>query len=290
MTSLSDLVQQAGSSDMKGLYPGVATAKVVDNKDPDGMGRVQLTYPWLGVENKTDWVRISTPMAGKERGLFILPEVGEEVLVSFDKGDLNHPYMLGALWGLDAKPPEKNEDGKNNLRLFKSRSGHTLIFDDDTENKKPKVELTTSAGHKMTFDDKDGEEKVQVVTKAGHKLILDDKSGSEKISIVDKTGSNSIVIDSAKKQINIKADTKIIMESKYIELNASGNKVVIDGNGSSISIKSSAKLSLESAQLDAKASATCNVQGAQTTVKGDATCTVQGGAMTSVKGGIVQIN
>ena len=199
MTTLLDLIQQA-RSDIADLSVGVATAKVIDNEDPEGLGRVLLTYPWLGVDSKSGWARIATPMAGAERGYYALPEVGDEVLVSFDKGNLNHPYVLGALWNVNDAPPETNTDGKNNRRVFKSRAGHLLIFDDDSE--KAKVEIETAAGHKIT---------------------MDDSSGSEKIEIVDKSGSNSIVIDSAQNAINITSADKLSLEAVQIEIKSSAN-------------------------------------------------------------------
>ena len=56
------------------------------------------------------------PMAGKERGLVLIPEVGDEVLVAFEREDLRFPYVLGALWNGKDKPPLANDDGKNDKR------------------------------------------------------------------------------------------------------------------------------------------------------------------------------
>jgi len=222
MRNLLDLVQQA-RADLAELQIGVATAKVIDNEDPDGLARVKLTYPWLGVENNSGWTRVTSPMAGNDRGYYALPEVGDEVLVAFEKGDLNHPYVLGVLWNVDDSPPEKNDDGKNNRRVFKSRSGHLLVFDDDSDGGKAKVEITTAAGHKINLDDASGGEKVEITTAAGHKINLDDASGGEKIEIVDKSGSNSIIIDSAGGSINLKASGKLVLEATEIEIKSSAN-------------------------------------------------------------------
>lgn len=221
MTTLLDLIQQV-RSDMADLKVGVVTAKVIDNEDPESLGRVQLTFPWLGVDNKSSWARIAGPMAGADRGYYTLPEIGDEVLVAFDMGDLNHPYVVGALWNVDDAPPENNDDGKNNLRVFKSRAGHMLVFDDDTEGEKAKVEITTAAGHKITLDDASGSEKLEITSKAGHKISLDDTSGSEKVEIADKSGSNSMVIDSVQNAITIKSGAKLVLEAAQIEIKASG--------------------------------------------------------------------
>ncbi len=69
-------------------------------------------------------------MAGAGRGLYILPEVDDEVLVAFEHGNPSTPYVLGGLWNGKDKPPEANSDGKNNMRVLKSRSGHVIRLDD----------------------------------------------------------------------------------------------------------------------------------------------------------------
>jgi len=182
-----------------GKVLGVVAGIVTDNQDPDGLGRVKVKFPWLSDNNETDWARISTLMAGGERGSFFLPEVEDEVLVAFEHGNINRPYVIGALWNGVDKPPETNSDGKNNIRKIRSRSGHEIIFDDNKS---------------------DGQEKVEIHTKAGHKIVLDDSVGQEKIEIVDKTGSNSIVIDSVQNSIAISASLQVKIKAGMMEIEA----------------------------------------------------------------------
>jgi uncharacterized protein involved in type VI secretion and phage assembly len=164
---------------------GVAAGIVTNNKDPNKMGRVKLKFPWLSDSNETHWVRIATLMSGGQRGSFFLPEVDDEVLVAFEHGDLNSPFVIGCLWNGKDKPPETNNDGKNNIRKIKSRSGHEIVFDDTDQ--KEKVEIKTNAGPKITLDDASGKEKVEIQSKAGHKLLMDDVT--EMIIIEDKNGN-----------------------------------------------------------------------------------------------------
>ncbi len=90
--------------DIRRAY-GVAAGIVTNNQDPDGLGRVRIRFPWLSDDNETDWARIATMMAGSGRGSFFLPEVGDEVLVAFEHGDINHPFVIGMLWnGVDTPP------------------------------------------------------------------------------------------------------------------------------------------------------------------------------------------
>lgn len=193
---------------------GVVAGIVTNNQDPDGLGRVKLKFPLLSDNNETDWVRMATLMGGPDRGSFFLPEVDDEVLVAFEQGDINHPYVIGALWnGLD-KPPEGNSDGKNNIRKFTSRSGHEIIFNDNSDQQ---------------------QEKVEIRTKAGHQVVLDDSAGGEKIEIRDKTGSNSIVIDSVQNSITMESAMQLKIKSQMIEIEA----------GATMTIKAGATLTLQ---------------------------------------------
>jgi uncharacterized protein involved in type VI secretion and phage assembly len=176
---------------------GVTVGIVTRNNDPDGLGRVKLFFPWLSDNNETEWARIATLMAGSERGSFFLPDVGDEVLVAFEHGDINRPFVIGGLWSREDKAPTTNSDGLNNIKKIKSRSGHEIIFDDT-----------------------DAKENLEIRTKGGHQILLDDGSGSEKIMIKDKTGSNLITIDSLIGSISISSLTDISLKATKIDIEA----------------------------------------------------------------------
>lgn len=185
---------------------GVVIGIVTNNKDPDGMGRIKVTFPTLSDDDESFWARMSTLMAGKDRGSFFLPEVEDEVLVAFGHGDIDDPYIIGALWNGVDTPPETNSDGKNNIRKIKSRSGHEIIFND--EKQKEKLEIHTNKGHTIT---------------------LDDSSGAEKISIIDKTEKNLIEIDSVQNSIKIESTMKLNIKSKMVEIESDGMMTIKAG-------------------------------------------------------------
>jgi phage baseplate assembly protein V len=112
------------------VIPGLITGTVTDNKDPDGLGRVRVHFPSLGDDSLTPWARMAVPMAGDQHGFYTLPEVGDEVVVGFEHGNPEYPYVLGALWNSGAKPPESNSNGTNDHRSLTSRSGHVIRLDD----------------------------------------------------------------------------------------------------------------------------------------------------------------
>jgi uncharacterized protein involved in type VI secretion and phage assembly len=207
---------------------------------------VKVTYPFRDAEDESYWARIATEMASKEYGTFFLPEVGDEVLVAFEDGNIRYPYVVGSLYTGKKKPPQTNKDGKNNVREIKSRSGHVLDFDDTK-----------------------GEEKVKIETKAGHTITLDDKSGSEKITIEDKSGSNAITMDSAKGEVSIEGQKKISLSAPTVELSADSEvkiaakgKVNMEGKGQ-VNVSSKGQLNVESnGIMGIKATGPLTVKGA----------------------------
>ena len=112
--SLVDLLNTEDKS-RSGRIHGVVVGIITDNNDPEELGRVRVSFPWRGERDQSRWARVATLMAGNDRGTFFLPEVEDEVLVAFDRGDMNHPYVIGTLWNGVDTPPETNSDGSNNI-------------------------------------------------------------------------------------------------------------------------------------------------------------------------------
>jgi uncharacterized protein involved in type VI secretion and phage assembly len=191
-----------------GLIRGVAVGVVTQNRDPESLGRVKVKFPWRENPDESHWARIATPMAGVNRGTWFLPEVGDEVLVGFEAENVEHPYLLGALWNGQDNPPETNQDGQNNIRKIRSRSGHEIIFNDDSQTKK---------------------EKIEVHTNGGHKIVLDDSLGSEKIEVKDKAGTNFIVIDSVQNSLTIESGLSLTIKSTNINIEASATMTLKAG-------------------------------------------------------------
>ena len=138
--------------------PGLVPAIVTDTKDPDQLGRVTVRFPWLGPKDDTPatsyWAPVVQFGAGNARGAMFLPEVGDEVLVGFDHGNVDHPYVLGGLYnGVDLPPLQDDlidgSDGKVNQRGFVSRLNHQLVFLDS--DSKSGITLSTDQG-KVTIE------------------------------------------------------------------------------------------------------------------------------------------
>jgi uncharacterized protein involved in type VI secretion and phage assembly len=114
---------------------GVVLAEVIDNSEITAVppkapiGRVRVTFPAFGGSFVSDWAPCVRPMAGDGRGVYALPEVGDQVLVAFEHGDLGQPYVLGSLWTAKMTPPSRNLDGSNAEMVIKDKRGSAITFD-----------------------------------------------------------------------------------------------------------------------------------------------------------------
>lgn len=131
-----------------GLYP----ALVSDLVDPDNLGRIKVRFPSFGSDGDmvSAWATLLTPYADNDQGLQILPEVDSQVVVGFEAGDLQRPYIVGACWNGRASLPE-DALAANNLRTLKTRAGSLLQFDDSQGA--PSITLATQGGHEIKLDE-----------------------------------------------------------------------------------------------------------------------------------------
>jgi uncharacterized protein involved in type VI secretion and phage assembly len=182
-----------------GRIYGVARGIVTDNRDPDGLGRVRVQLAWQA-QGSGYWARTAAPMSGVGYGAFFLPEIGDEVLVGAEQGDPALLYVLGMLWNGKAKPPATNKDGKNDLRLIRSRSGHQLLFD-DTDGMHV-LELKLADGKRVRLD-RDG---VAIDDAAGNTIFI--KSKGSEVAITSKA---KLTLKAA--QVAIEADGKLEIKS-----------------------------------------------------------------------------
>lgn len=241
---------------------GVVIGIVTNQKDPQNWGRVKVKYPaWPqnnGTEVESDWVRVAAPGAGKERGLYWLPEVNDEVLVAFEYGDPHKPYIVGALWNGKDAPPEKNvvaaPSGTTTQRFLKSRTGHTIL--------------------------------------------IDDSDGAAKIHIVDSTKKNDILIDTKQNSISINADKDITLKAKgNITLDATGRVEIKSGADTLITATAAFKVSAK-APSEIKVTSPLTIDGVNVTVKASAMLSLsangpaelKSSAIVNVQGSLIKLN
>ena len=118
-----------GSASSPASSGGVVVGIVTDNDDPLRQGRVRLRFPALSGDYESYWSRVAAPGNGASRGMVWIPEVNDEVLVAFENGDRERPFVVGGLWnGTDAPPPIEVDNGKLNGRHLVSRDGNQVFM------------------------------------------------------------------------------------------------------------------------------------------------------------------
>ncbi len=183
---------------------GVAVAEVIDNLDTTSLGRVQLRLPWLpGVE---PWARVAAASAGPGRGAYFIPQIGEEVLVAFQHGDVRDPYIVGTLWNAQDRPPSKTPLDPQTRRVIRTPVGHQIELDDQEQT----VTVETSTGQKLTLTP----DKIEMTTTDGTASV-----------VLETTGSVSV---SADVKIELKAPSITLNGDVEVKIQSSGT-ASIDG-------------------------------------------------------------
>jgi uncharacterized protein involved in type VI secretion and phage assembly len=236
---------------------GVVVGIVTNNKDDSGAYRVKVRFPWLpnGDESgqnsqESDWCRVTTFMAGNGMGFNCLPEVGDEVLIAFEHGDIMRPYVVGSLWNKNDAPILDNKGGKNNSRSWKTRCGHEMTF----------------------YDDKDGSKNsILIKSKGGAKIFIDDDK--KQVLIFDQSGKNTVTIDSQNNKIDVVGEDKLNITTK--------GDYKIDVDNLKITCKSNMEVSCKQFKVNGSD---------KFEIKGGSGNLIDGGGDLKIKAGTVNIN
>ncbi len=183
-------------------YYGVYPASVIDIEDPDNLGRVRLSVPILGSGAQGSmWARIATLMAGSKRGTWFIPEVEDEVLVAFERGDPRQPYVVGALWNAQNPPPEQvDASGVNLLKSIHTRNGIVVSLHDRTGEEA--IVLETPGGQSLVLQDgKDGS--VEITDSSGNQIRLS-PTGAQIVASA-KTTINTSILDVSASSVQVNA-------------------------------------------------------------------------------------
>ena len=224
---MTDLIHnQSVFNDQDRFFNGVVPAIVTNINDPENRGRVKVKFPWMDEKLESTWARIATIGAGKDRGILWLPEVDDEVLIAFEHGDFNRPYLIGSLWNGKDTPPDPwtkaSQNGKSEFRTFKTRVGHTIRFVDGPSDKY--IEIVDSAqGTTIKLDANTN--KLSINSK-------DEISIETNTNLKIKTSGNSEVNSSG--NVNIKGNGKVSIDgSGGVDINSSG---IVNIKGSMVNI------------------------------------------------------
>ena len=118
--------QAEAEDEVRKKFYGVAVGTVQLTTDPLALGRVKVKTPFIDSSDLAAWARVATPMAGQQAGHYMIPEVGDEVLVAFEHGDVNAPYILGCLWNASTPPPLPSP--LPHIRVIRTPLGNQVAF------------------------------------------------------------------------------------------------------------------------------------------------------------------
>jgi type VI secretion system secreted protein VgrG len=217
-------------------------AYVIDNADPENLGRVKLDFAWRsGQEDRTPWVLCASHYTTENGGSFFVPEIYSEVLVDFVDGDIDQPYVTGTFFSSDVRPFYPDNEWASdaaNIKAIRTRSGHTIEFHDS--------------------------------------------DGGEKIRIYDAENKNEIILDSANDELKITATGTLKIEANDIEIKAeNGLKIEagqsLEQKANQISSEAQSDLKSTGTNVEIKANASLKAEGsASTEVTSSGTMTVRG--------------
>ncbi len=262
--------EEGGLSGIRGVAVGIVKENW-DSKHP-GMLKVELV---LGEKEKSilDWMPMAVPYAGKEFGIYFLPEIGSQVLVAFHLGELNSPVVIGCMWNQTDVTPQNAANEKNTVKMIRTKGGNQIVISEEN-----------------------GKEKIEVETKGGQKLVLDDEN--KKVTLGDKEGKNSITLDAKNGALTFEAEKKAVFRvngKEMLTLDGSGQKMNLKTNG--IQIEAAQALQLKGQTLKAEGTST-EIKGqsikvesqAALSLKGTASLKAESSGIAEVKGTMVKIN
>lgn len=235
--------------------PELATVK--ENNDDKGQGRVKVAFDWQKNGKTTNWIRVQTPNAGvsgavpKNRGWVFVPEVGDQVMVSYEHGNPDRPYVTGSVFHSGSG---KGGDKDNKVKSIITRSGNAIIFDDETGS----IVITDQTGKQLIM--LDGTDAITVMAK-------------KSITLTNEAESVIVMDD---KSIGLQADTIALEGRKSVTL-LSGNECMVLSSEKSIISSSGTNIKQEAAKDYDVAAKNGTVNGVNLMIEGKGNVTVSGG-------------
>lgn len=235
--------------------PELATVK--ENNDDKGQGRVKVAFDWQKNGKTTNWIRVQTPNAGvsgavsKNRGWVFVPEVGDQVMVSYEHGNPDRPYVTGSVFHSGSG---KGGDKDNKVKSIITRSGNAIVFDDETGS----IVITDQTGKQLII--LDGTDAITVMAK-------------KSITLTNEAESVIVMDD---KSIGLQADTIALEGRKSVTL-LSGNECMVLSSEKSIISSSGTNIKQEATKDYDVAAKNGTVNGVNLMIEGKGNVTVSGG-------------
>jgi uncharacterized protein involved in type VI secretion and phage assembly len=239
------------------------SALVTDNHDPKGLGRVRVKMHWMNGAEKTPWIRVTSPHGGGGKGMFFIPEIGEEVIIGFEGDSPVKPYVIGTVY--HGKASNTYSNGGNDVKALQTRSGNKVIMND--------------ADGSVFVEDKDG-----------NSMLID---GAGNITI---KSNNTVTIDATNeitfktKKITMLAENEIDMQSKVLDAQLTETATIYGKNEMNVQSKTVVNVDSDN-KVDICGNVEVDVFGkSKVAMDSQGSVEVNGVATTSIAGGQVKLN
>ena len=243
----------AGDTVINGIMIGV----VIENNNKKFPGMVRVQVPTRDDKrNILQWMKVISVMSGKTWGGYFIPEIGEEVVIAFEDGNINNAYVIGSIFKNDSEILSQNYTEENFKKIFITKGKNQILIDDETD--KQKVLVNTNSGQSIEINDED-------------KLI----------SITDKQKKNLIEMKTEDGVINIKSESKLT-----IDIN--GTKIEISGDTGKIIMKADS-INIEAEQSINIKGQTIKMSSSNFNVNSSGSAKVNSDGMVQIKGNVVKL-
>ena len=245
-----------------------STASGGANSGADAMdGRVCVTIPTRDTDaNELKWARVAMPSSGSKWGHYFLPEVGDQVLLAFEGGNIEKPYVIGCIPKTADKFLKDSVDKDNQFKRIVTRHGTSIIFEDNSTDEnglKDKLTLET-AGQKLQI----------LMDNENEKIRIGDKAKEDFIEMHTKEGSGTLTVQ-IKSKIEIKVGDKITvtLNGESGAVSVKGDSIQLEGaNG--VTTKSDSSVKMEAPQVAANASSALKMESSGTATVSGSTVSV----------------
>jgi len=195
-------------------------AVVIDNRDPEQLGRVRVQFLWQKEQDdnkKTPWIRIAQPHGGDNKGFYFIPEIDEEVMAGFENGNAEKPFVAGTLYHGQQHPGSNWPDENNEIKAIRTKNGHTVEIHDVSEGGFIRIYDNEKENYVLTF------------------------STDEKLIKLQSTGNIELY---AEKDINMEAGNNINMKAK-VDMNRDAGENINETAGTDISTKAGSNIATD---------------------------------------------
>lgn len=255
-------VQKTETGDNR--IPGIVIGIVVKNYDMDMPGRVCVEVPTRDNKaNELKWARVAMPYSGTQWGFYFLPEVGDQVLLAFEQGNIEKPYVIGAIPKDSNSFLRQSVDEKNQFKNIMTKNGNLIAFEDESTGKgtKDKIRIQTATGeHRLELDN------------ANHAIRLLDKEGKNMVEMLTQAGHMTI---KAEKILKIQVGTTI-----ELTLNGNNGTVTLSGTKLNLDLKDS---------IDMQANASVKTTSANITQEANGMMKISSNGLVNIQGNPIKL-